>query len=97
MSVSDLVRRHLAKHFPASTDGSERPDFLDETYGWSDVVVAQETRCTGCGKALPAYDHAWLAQGPPPPTRFVCTACYDEFQTLTKNEEPQEMDEGNEA
>lgn len=80
MSVSDLVRRHLAEHFPPTENQPERPAFLAVTFAWADVVVAQETRCAKCGKSLPAQSHGWLAQGPPPPTRILCGTCYDQFQ-----------------
>jgi len=81
MSISDLVRGHLAKHFAPSEKESDQPAFLAATFAWADVVVAQETRCAKCGKALPGQSHGWLAQGPPPPTRIVCGTCYDTFQT----------------
>jgi hypothetical protein len=96
MSVSDLVRSHLAEHFPAATETPDRPAFLAETYAWVDVVVAQETKCATCRKALPPRTHARLAQGPPPPTRVVCGTCYDRLQAeQAHDDEPPEPEEVN--
>jgi hypothetical protein len=83
MSISNLVRNYLAIHFGPGPEESERPAFLDETYGWGDVVLARDTHCVLCEKDLPAYSHAWIAQGPPPPVRTICGDCYDEMKLRT--------------
>ena len=95
MSVSDLVRSHLAEHFPAAAETPDRPAFLAVTYAWVDVVLAQGTRCATCRKALPPHTHARLAQGPPPPTRVVCGTCYDGLQAEARDDQPPEPEEVN--
>lgn len=87
MSISNLVRSYLAMHFGPGPGEGKRPAFLDATDGWSDVVVARDARCALCGKDLPAFSHAWIAQGPPPPAQTICGGCYDAIKSRTLGSE----------
>lgn len=80
LSVSDLVRRHLAAHFAVNTPAEGVQAFLASTFAWSDAVLSQDTRCAVCGAFLARGSHARLANGPPPPARLVCDTCFEQFQ-----------------
>jgi hypothetical protein len=80
MSVSDLVRCHLAEHFAPDSGDGEAPAFLRETFAWSDAVIMQDSQCALCQRAMPRGTNARLANGPPPPARLVCGPCYDGIQ-----------------
>jgi hypothetical protein len=86
MSISDLVRGHLAEHFQADEADPVGPEFLKATYAWVDVNVARDSRCAICKKAVTAGSHAWMAQGPPPPPRVVCGTCYDTLQSAARQD-----------
>ncbi len=76
LSVSDYVRMRLVEGFGVSSDTPQRPDFLLDTFAWTDAVILQDRTCAICATTLPRGTQAWLAAGPPPPVRFICEACY---------------------
>ena len=86
MSVSDLIRRHLAEHFQPDEGKSDAMKLLAGTLAWADMVVARATPCAMCGKVCSVQSHAWLAQGTPPPARIVCGSCYDEIQVQNQQD-----------
>ena len=87
VGISDLVRRHLAEHFrPNHSSGDSSglnsrgaPDFIKDTYAWTEIVLAKETRCAVCNSLLAAGDNAHLPQGPPPPAKIVCDKCHGQL------------------
>lgn len=94
MSVSDLVRGHLAECFSVTYPCKDSPDFLLATTAFSDVVIVRDSRCAVCDQILSRGKHAMLAYGPPPPERLVCGKCFDDLQS--QSEKQQEPSEGKE-
>lgn len=77
LSVSDLVRGHLAEHFSEARGTGGLPDFLAATSAFSEVAVMRESPCAVCGEILPRGAPARLAHGPFPAPHLVCAACHD--------------------
>ena len=94
MSVSDLVRCHLAERFSGSRAGEGTPEFLLATSAFSDVEIVQDSHCAICGEIMARGASARLAHGPPPPARLVCANCYDGLQSQCEDQpEPAPGDE----
>jgi len=80
ISISDLVRRHLGEHFSPGDTGRNSSEngaeFVADTYAWTEIMLAKETRCEVCNVLLAVGDDAHLPQGPPPPAKIVCDKCH---------------------
>jgi hypothetical protein len=49
---------------------------LDDVFGYQPIVLAQDTRCTGCGAPLASGGQAWLGMREEPGPRVIaCAAC----------------------
>lgn len=81
MSVSDLVRCHLAERFSETRTSKDSPEFLRSTSAFSDVMIMRNGRCAVCDQVLVRGTTVRLAHGPPPPERLVCANCYDGLQS----------------
>lgn len=88
LSVSDYVRMRLIDGFSAPVDAPGAPEFLLVTTAWTDAVIMQDCPCAICGEEMPRGTKAWLATGPPPPSRLVCASCYENVLSDTENESP---------
>ncbi len=77
LSVSDLVRGHLAEHFAENHAAAGLPDFLAAAAAFSEAAVMRDSPCAVCGEILPRGASAFLAHGPFPAPHLVCVSCHD--------------------
>lgn len=81
LSVSDLVRGHLAEHFAAARpEGGAQPAFLLSVAAFSKASVTRESPCAACGVTLVRGVRAFLAHGPFPAPQLVCGDCHGALQ-----------------